>query len=68
MVTPLCGVSSDEKPLPVKSRYLVPLMVMVPIVTVPPGVVLIDGFAAVTVTCSAAALFSMTELLLASPL
>ena len=30
MVTPLCGVSSVEKPLPVRSRYLVPLMVMLP--------------------------------------
>ena len=33
-----------EKPLPVGSRYLVPLMVMVPIATVPPGVVVIAGW------------------------
>ena len=43
MVTPLCGVSSDVKPFPVASRYLVPLMVILPTATVPPGVVLIVG-------------------------
>ena len=52
MVTPLCGVSSDEKPFPVVSRYLVPLMEKLPITTVPPGVVVICGLAGVIVSGS----------------
>ena len=38
------------------------------VTTVGLGVVVIDGVAALTVTCSAAALFSQAELLLVSPL
>ena len=67
MVTPLCGVSSVEKPLPVRSRYLVPLMVKLPSVTVPPGVVVIAGPAGLTTVCSAAPPWSWAGLLLPSP-
>ena len=52
MVTPLDAVSSDEKPFPVRSRYLVPLMVMLPRADRPAGGCGDAGAAGVMVTGS----------------
>ena len=66
-MTPACGVSSAEKPSPVASRYLTPLMVKPAIETVPPGVVTIVGLAGFTVACSDVPPWSVAVMSFASP-
>jgi hypothetical protein len=71
MVTPLCGVSSDVKPFPVKSRYFVPLMVTaleLRLTELRFGVVTTVGLAGLTTVRSAALLFSLAVALFALPL